>query len=100
MACVPFKQFTRGATLTDPHGWCLGRTNGFAWASRRRQLRCVRIPGELVVRTRNGMNTLGGQPPEPGARDAVAAELDTTVRERILALVAKQKKLEIEGDIY
>ena len=31
---------------------------------------------------------------------AVAVELDTTVRERILALVAKQKKLEIEGDIY
>ena len=41
-----------------------------------------------------------GQTPEPGARGAVAFELDTTVRERILALDVTQKKLEIEGDIY
>ena len=41
-----------------------------------------------------------GQPPELGARDAVVVELDTTVRERILALDAKRTELEIEGDIY
>ena len=45
-----------------PHRRCLGHANGFAWASRMRQLRCVRINGELVVRTRNGLNTLGSRP--------------------------------------
>ena len=66
-----------------------------------RRLRCVRIPGELVVRTRNGLNTLGSRPNlVPGARDVVVVELDTTVRERILALDANRKGLEIEGDIY
>ena len=61
--------------------------------------------GELVVRTRDGLNTrwpehAGRKPPEPGARDEVIDELDTTVRECILVLDAKRAKLEIEGDIY
>ena len=54
-----------------------------------------------MFRTRNGLNTLGSRPPpEPGARDAVVVELDTTVRERILSLDAKPKQLYIESDIY
>ena len=36
----------------------------------------------------------------PGAHDAVVVELDTTIRERILALDAKRAKLLIEGDLH
>jgi hypothetical protein len=44
------------------------------------------------------LDTLNCVQPKLDAREAVAAELDTTVRERVLALVAERTEFELASD--
>ena len=90
MACAPFKPFTRAAPPSQVVPWPSQRIRvGVANAS------VAMYSDSWGV---GGPNTrwpehAGRKPPEPGARDEVIDELDTTVRECIHVLDAKRAKL-------